>query len=91
MSYMYMHSTHAHALHKRTSLRTPPRAAERSMAVVMAATAAARPPTVDLRPLAAMAASLTIAICLCSGFAGGALLASSEATTVLFLVGFDDA
>ena len=57
MSYMYMHSTHAHALHKRTSLRTPPRAAERSMAVVMAATAAARPPTVDLRPLAAMAAT----------------------------------
>ena len=54
---MYMHSTHAHALHKRTSLRTPPRAAERSMAVVMAATAAARPPTVDLRPLAAMAAT----------------------------------
>jgi hypothetical protein len=52
-----MHSTHAHALHKRTSLPTPPRAAERSMAVIMAATAAARPPTVDLRPLAAMAAT----------------------------------
>ena len=52
-----MHSTHAHALHKRTSLPTPLRAAERSMAVIMAATAAARPPTVDLRPLAAMAAT----------------------------------
>ena len=57
MMCMYMHSTHAHALHKRTSLPTPPRAAERSMAVIMAATAAARPPTVDLRPLAAMAAT----------------------------------
>ena len=37
---MYMHSTHAHALHKRTSLPTPLRAAERSMAVIMAAIAA---------------------------------------------------
>ena len=52
-----MHSTHAHALHKRTSLPTPLRAAERSMAVIMAAAAATRPPTVDLRPLAAIAAT----------------------------------
>ena len=52
-----MHSTHAHVLHKHTSLPTPLRAAERSMAVIMSATAAARPPTVDLRPLAAMAAT----------------------------------
>ena len=52
-----MHGTYAHALHKRTSLPKSPRAAERSMAVIRAATAAARPPTVDLRPLAAMAAT----------------------------------
>lgn len=38
-------------------LLTPLRAAERSMAVIMAVVAAVPRPTVDLRPLAAMAAT----------------------------------
>ena len=52
---MYMHMTYAHASHGRTSVGSPPRAAERSVVEAAVAAVAARPPAVDLRPLATMA------------------------------------
>ena len=50
-----MHMTYAHTSHERTSVESPPRVAERMVAEAAVAAAAARPPAVDLQPLAAMA------------------------------------
>ena len=52
---MYMHMTYEHTSHERTSVESPPRVAERMVAEAAVAAVAARPPAVDLRPLAAMA------------------------------------
>jgi len=53
-----MHGTYAHAPHKRTSLGSPRRAAERSKAAASAMAASPRTLTVEPRPSAAMAATI---------------------------------
>ena len=52
-----MGSTHACEPQKHTSLEAPPRAAERTVAASAAVAVRPRPPVIDLRPLAAMAAT----------------------------------
>ena len=56
-SAMYMHAKYAHALHERTSLGKPRRTVERSVAVAAAVAARPRPPAVEPRPSASMAAT----------------------------------
>ena len=54
---MHMHSMRAHALHKRTSVGTPWRAAERFVAAAAAMAAAPRAPVVVPQPSLATAAT----------------------------------